>query len=213
MIVQKAKAVENILQVKAGKQDFEQTNLSVVTADGKFYSFLLDYADDPSHLNIVFSKEGFAPLIQITGEHTDAQQLEQEACRVFSKFRFMGVRSNQSLMRLGLHGIFLSENVMWFKVQVKNRSQIDFQPDYVRFFIRDKKKAKRTARQETELFPIYSTAMQTVKGSEAGTWLVAFTPFTLPRNQRLVIQTGEPNGGRSLTLFVKNKTVLKARKL
>src|SRR4051794_30412871 len=42
VLAQKAKGVENILLLKAGKENFSETNLSVITADGKLYSFLLD---------------------------------------------------------------------------------------------------------------------------------------------------------------------------
>src|ERR1044072_5277671 len=52
ILVQKAKGVENILQVKAGKMGFDETNLTVITADGKLYSYLLNYVDTPVVLNI-----------------------------------------------------------------------------------------------------------------------------------------------------------------
>ena len=54
ILVQKAKGVENVLQVKAGKQGFEETNLTVITADGHLYSYILNYSDNPSALNIRF---------------------------------------------------------------------------------------------------------------------------------------------------------------
>src|ERR1700754_4445378 len=57
LLVQKAKGVDNILQLKAGKENFEQTNLSLVTGDGKFYSFIIDFAPQPSVLNLSFDKE------------------------------------------------------------------------------------------------------------------------------------------------------------
>lgn len=47
ILAQKAKGVENILQVKAAKENFTETNMSVVTADGRLNSFLLKYANEP----------------------------------------------------------------------------------------------------------------------------------------------------------------------
>src|SRR3954470_10418956 len=55
VLAQKAKGVENILLVKAGRENFPQTNLSVVTADGKLYSFILDYISNPSAINLSFA--------------------------------------------------------------------------------------------------------------------------------------------------------------
>ncbi len=50
ILVQKAKGVENVLLVKAGRENFKESNLSVITADGKFYSFLINYSSIPSPL-------------------------------------------------------------------------------------------------------------------------------------------------------------------
>ena len=54
VLAQKAKGVENILLVKAGRENFSETNLSVITADGKLYSFILDFTNSPLAINISF---------------------------------------------------------------------------------------------------------------------------------------------------------------
>ena len=56
VLAQKAKGVDNILLVKAGRENFTETNLSVITTDGKLYSFLLDYTSNPSLLNLSFTE-------------------------------------------------------------------------------------------------------------------------------------------------------------
>src|SRR5215203_1803872 len=52
ILVQKATGVENILRVKADVKDFAETSLSIITADGRLYSFIVGYTKDPSYLNI-----------------------------------------------------------------------------------------------------------------------------------------------------------------
>src|SRR5215210_567712 len=54
VLAQKAKGVENILLVKAGRENFSETNLTVITADGKLYSFILGYINNPTAINISF---------------------------------------------------------------------------------------------------------------------------------------------------------------
>src|SRR6185436_8256523 len=49
MLVQKVEQANNILLVKAGKKNFEQTNLSVITADGTVYSFIVNYESSPGN--------------------------------------------------------------------------------------------------------------------------------------------------------------------
>src|SRR3954465_2162110 len=55
ILVQKARYADTILQLKAGREGFKETNLSVVTTDGKLYSFLLQYVPSPARLNYLFN--------------------------------------------------------------------------------------------------------------------------------------------------------------
>src|SRR4051812_7987347 len=57
ILVQQPKGTANIVQLKAGKQNFAQTNLSVITIDGQLYSFTVDYASQPAELNIIVAKK------------------------------------------------------------------------------------------------------------------------------------------------------------
>lgn len=210
VIVQKAKGVENIIQTKAAKKDFEPTNLSIVTADGQFYSFVLEYADQPSQLNISFS--GNEP-VQLAGQPANAQQLERDACYVLSMSRFMKVQQIEQALRLRLNGIFHSDNNLWLKLWLRNDSQVDFKPTYVRFFLRDKKRSRRTALHEREIFPVYVPLYKITKGETTSIWTIGFTPFSVPKQQRLIIQVGDESGGRVLNLRIKSKFFLRAHKL
>ena len=210
VLAQKEKGVENILQLKTGKENFTPTNVSVVTADGRFYSFVLSYAEQPSPLNINFS--GDDPM-QLSGELSNARQLEQEACQVLGQSCFMYLQKSEQALRLQLHGIFLSDNNLWLKLQIGNDSQIDFQPAYMRFFLRDKKRSKRTALNETELLPVYMPPLKITKGLRYSVWTIGFKPFTVPKHQRLVIQVGDESGGRIVLLRIKSRIFLKAHKL
>src|SRR5687768_2136525 len=50
VLAQMAKGVDNILLVKAGSKNFPETNLTVITTDGKLYSFLVGYTSQPPFL-------------------------------------------------------------------------------------------------------------------------------------------------------------------
>lgn len=210
VLAQKAKGVENILQLKAADENFAPTNVSVVTADGRFYSFVLSYEDRPLHLNISFA--GDRP-VQLAGEATNAHELENEAFRVMGTARFMGLRQNNQSLRLQLQGVFLSDNNLWLKLRMDNRSQVDFQPAYIQFFLRDKKRSKRTALNETEITPLYLPDYKMVRGNSSAAWPVGFNAFTVPRHQRLLMQVADASGGRMIVLPIKSPRFLKARRL
>lgn len=53
IIAGKADGVENVVRVKAAVRDFPgETNFSVITGDGSFYSFLVSYDEETEALNI-----------------------------------------------------------------------------------------------------------------------------------------------------------------
>jgi conjugative transposon TraN protein len=210
IIVQKVKDVENILQAKAAEKDFQPTNLSVVTADGRFYSFYVHYESQPAVLNIDFAGNG---RVLLPGHPSNAWELEKESWQVLGMFPFLGLRRVQQELQLRLQGIFLSEKNMWFRLGLKNFAQVDFQPAYVRFFLRDRKRSKRTVLREMEIFPVYNPAYCLTRGQQESVWVFAFGPFTIPRHQRLVIQMGDESGARVIQLSVKNKTLFRARRL
>src|SRR5258707_3186751 len=63
VIVQKAKGVGNVLQLKAGKENFPETNLTVITSDGTLHQFTVNYSDEQASLAIHFNNsENPVPL-------------------------------------------------------------------------------------------------------------------------------------------------------
>lgn len=215
ILAQKAKGAENILQIKAGKLNFPQTNLSVITTDARLYSFLVDYSDYPSILNVRFFQDTLpAPApVKLSDMLLNTQLLNSIKDSVQKSNPFLHYSTVEQKSKLTLHSIYIAENVLWFNLQIKNKSLIDYTPGYIRVFVRDKKRAKRTAIQEKELLPIYSSPSTLIEGRGTKNIVIAFPSFTIPKNQELVIQVGEKNGGRSLVLTLSHKAILRARLL
>src|SRR4051812_41499599 len=63
ILAQKAPGSENVLQLKAARAGFAETNVTVITVDNKLYPFKVTYSLLPEHLTIAFAKnsacEGF----------------------------------------------------------------------------------------------------------------------------------------------------------
>ena len=166
VLVQRAAGVENILQLKAGQRDFQETNVSVVTSDGKFFSFLVDYADNPNPLNISFLNDSGADqaCIQLSDQSVDDATLDSMAERISQQKRFLNKHIGDQKLFLSMHSIYLFQQTMWMTLEFWNGSQIDFRPEEIRFFLRDRRRAKRTALQENELRPIYLEHIEIVHG-------------------------------------------------
>jgi conjugative transposon TraN protein len=216
VLAQKAKGVENILLVKAGREKFSETNLSIITADGKLYSFLLRYSDNPSLLNIAFAKDTLIDrTVSLPEAENNEAQIERVAEEVAKKKRALrGLKDIAYDIRLRLNGLYIENNVFYFQVELRNRSNIPYDTDMLRFFIKDEKKAKRTASQDIELSPLYSYGDATaVKEHTTNVLVFALPKFTIPDKKYLLIQLMEKNGGRHLHLDIHNRTIVKAKRI
>jgi len=215
VLAQKAKGVENILQVKAATEHFPQTNLTVVTADGKLTSFVVDYAEQPATLNISMGAANEQPVIAIPSESVNMEELQEFAHAAKSaKKKLRGEKDKTFGIRLKLNGIYIHEDVMCLRIRIFNSTNINYDIDQLRFYIRDQKKVKRTASQEIEISPVLVHNDTTkVPGKTDKTFAFVVPKFTIPDKKLLIIQLMEKNGGRHLELHVKNKKIIKASRI
>ena len=187
VLVQKARNVDNILQLKADSANFNPTNLTVITLGGAFYSFSISYTKEPDTLNISFENE---------------KAIKQKS------FLHKGITSEE--LKLTLKSIYIIDHKLVFRFKLTNFSQIDYDPT-VRFYIKDEKQSKRTAIQETAINPILPVNIPIIKGNKKDYFEASFREFTIPKNKRFICELSDENDQRELILQIKHKTILKAR--
>ena len=211
ILAQKAKGVGNILQLKAARADFEQTNLTVVTAEGKLYSFTVDYAQEPLQLNIELTDKGLSPdaFFEDGKNQAEIQRLAERISTERSMFK--GVKDKSYKAQIHLNGLYIHDDIVFYQLEMHNKSQVGYALQSLRFFIRDRKRARRSATQETEVLPLYVHGDTTAIGGHSARRLVFALPkFTLEDKKYLAIQVIEKNGGRHLQLDVYNRTIVRA---
>ncbi|MFV8324946.1 conjugative transposon protein TraN [Flavobacterium sp. ZS1P14] len=211
VLVQKVKGVENILQLKAAQHDFTETNLTVVTSDDQLYSFVLNYDEQTPVLNLVVSKAKRSLSEPWDSAVNDNEAVLQSyaALASYEKKKVHGIKDNKYNMLLQLNGLFIHENVMYYRIKVENNSNINYDISQLRFFIRDQIKVKRTASQEIEIKPLYilnNTAV--IQGNTTVCFVFALAKITIPEEKYLAIQLMEDKGGRHLELQVNNKKLM-----
>ncbi|MGK6353161.1 DUF4138 domain-containing protein [Parapedobacter sp. DT-150] len=116
-----------------------------------------------------------------------------------------GIADRNSRMSAKLESIRIHGDVLYFTLFLHNRSHIAFDIDFVRFYIRDRKTAKRTVTQEHELPPldIHGLEHPRVEGRCGKTVTAALGKFTLADGKLLAIEIYEKGGGRHLYLTVR----------
>lgn len=215
--MQQPKGTENIVQVKADKPNFPQTNLSVITIDGKLYSFTVDYTAQPSQLNIIIKSNIlnsndslFKQTVLLTSSNNQA--LFQAVAEKISTMKVKHVkRDKNNAMEVQLNGVYINDDVFYFRLRLKNNSNVSYEVDDIKFTVKDRQRSKRTATQEMELAPVYRYGnFENVQTDSSTTAIIALPKFTLPASKYLYIQVLEKNGGRDLSLVLKNRQTVRA---
>ena len=197
--VQLVRDASHILLVKAASRNIASTNLSVVTADGEVYVFKISYQDAPQQwVYQANQKDDMSPA------GYGRQLLNHPPV-------MKGMRKKRWDMSVRVGGIYIRDKIMYYQLLLTNESMVDFDVDQLRFYIRDKKKGKRTASQELELAPIHMAGNATeVKGGSQNHVVVVLEKFTIPDAKNLVIELMEKNGGRHMVIKIQNRHIIKA---
>lgn len=212
VLTQKAKGIENILHIKAAQQGFIQTNLTVITADAKLYSFVVNYDEESPQLSLSVDKaKSKSPEIYFSEQSENEEELLKNSKLAFyHKNKVAGAMKKIYEIKFQLNGIYIRDDVLYYKTRVVNSSSINYDIDQLRFFIRDSRKIKRTASQEIEIVPLFiHNNLSTINGESEGTTVFALPKFTIPDKKHLVIQLMEKNGGRHIELQLKNTKLLR----
>jgi conjugative transposon TraN protein len=212
ILAQKALGVNNVLQLKADSANFEPTNLTVITSDARFYSFLLQYSDAPILLNLQFDHRGEEKnTIPSLGDGAvNEAHYNTILASVLTEKAFIRKRSRQSQIKLSLGHINIADGVLVFGLQLKNNSAFLFKPSKIRFYVKTGGKRKRTIEQEREIFPLYPVQVPGSITAHPQKVAIGFKPFTFYNTQQLIIQVEEADG-RMIRLPVNLKTLLRAR--
>lgn len=199
VLVQQVKEAENILLLKAATPGFGETNLSVITGDGSLYTFAVCYDTYPSKWVYQLPIQSKASVEMYANGILD------------NPLTVKGISDKKWGISAKAVGLYIKNDVLYYQLQIKNESTLDYAVDYLRFFIRDQKKLKRTAVQELELTPLYTAGNKSViKAKTATILVVALEKFIIPDHKCFVIEIGEKGSGRALCLKVGNRQILKA---
>ena len=226
LLAAKADGTENVLRVKAALRDFSrESNLSVITEDGAYYSFNVKYADEPVKLSVEmadFLHDGEAVNRPNNALDIYLQELGCES-PLLVKLIMQSIYKNdrREIKHIGckrfgvqylLKGIYVHNDLLYFHLQLKNSSNVPFNVDYLTFKITDKKVAKRTAIQEQVVWPVRAyNNVQVIGGKRTERMVFTLPKFTLADDKQLVVELHEQQGGRHQTFTVENADLVRAR--
>lgn len=101
----------------------------------------------------------------------------------------------------------LAGNRIFFRLDIRNKSNLPYEIDFVRFYIRDLKTVARMATHEQEIVPLISTLYKktSIAHKQEIAKVFGFHRFSLSEDQALNVELYERNGNRHLYLQIKQK--------
>ena len=228
LLAAKADGTENVLRVKAAQRDFSrESNLSVITDDGSYYSFNVKYADEPVKLSVEMTdfvrnnKTVDHPdnttsvlLTDLGGESPYLVNLIMQSIYKNDRREIKHIGCKRFSIQYTLKGIYSHNNLLYFHTQLKNSSNVPFNVDYISFKIVDKKVAKRTAIQEQSIAPLRAfNQMMVINGRKTERTVFTLPQFTLAEGKKLLVELNEKNGGRHQSFVVENADLVRAKSI
>lgn len=233
IIAGKADGAENVVRVKAAVRDFaEETNLTVITEDGGFYTFDARYAENPSMSTIeiaaaespaaqpasasepVRADEGRVLLREVGRERPAT--IKRVLSDIYRQNRadVKGIHTRKYGVEVEVRGIYVHNDVIYLHVQIANNTNISFEVDYRRFVVADRKAAKRTAQQQRIIEPLrVCNDPLIVRGHQRQRIVFALPKLTLEEDKVLLLEIAEKDGARHQCLEISSKELLGAKAL
>lgn len=220
-----ADGAKNVLRVKSAVKSFKsETNLTVITDDGCFFTFNVKFAKEPLLLNIEmtdFIHDGEAVNRPNNAQEIYLERLGQESPMLVKLImKSIYKQDRREIKHIGskrfgvqfiLKSIHTNNGLLYFHTELKNTSNIAFDIDYISFKIVDKKVVKRTAMQEQVLEPLRAQNYVTVvSGKKSERTVFALEKFTIPDDKQLVIEVAEKEGGRNQSFVIENGDIVRA---
>jgi conjugative transposon TraN protein len=222
LIAAKADDAENVLRIKASLREFEpETNFSVITNDGHFYSFNVNYSSCPEILSYdlqtmqktVDKSAGADVLFEELGNNSPSltglllQTIYKNDKRIV---KHIGAKSFG--IQFILKGIYIHNGKYYFHMELRNKTNVPFEIDFINFKVVDKKTAKRTVVQQRALKPLRSyKPLDGIIGKSTQQNVFLLDQFTIADDKVLQIEIFEKNGGRNQILQVENSDLIRAR--
>lgn len=239
IIAGKADGAENVVRVKAAVRNFAaETNLTVITEDGGFFTFDVHYAENPavSTVNLTVQepqtegvqKPDVAGDYQPTAPASEGRVLLREVGRekpatikrmlsdIYRQNRtdVKGIRAKKYGIGVEVLGIYVSNDVIYIHTCMYNDTNISFEMDARHFIVADRKPAKRTAQQQTPLEILrVCNDPAVVRGHQRQRTVFALPKLTISDDKVLLLEIIEKNGARHQTIEIPSRELLKAKVL
>lgn len=218
LLATKIPDVKNVLKLKAEKPTLDTTSLYVCTTDGKVHVFEVTYTARPQPMAYELTETGIMTSTAVVGAKFDNPRYDDQSMLDWiSKVNDAPVTQRKTKRRLGiavsLTGVYSVNDLLFLRFSINNNSSLPYLPGWSQFVLKDTKSKKRNAVQELPVAPYYQSTLQEIDGESKDTYFFAIPRQTVPPGKKMLFEIHEVNGGRNIIFHIKNKYLLRAKKI
>lgn len=198
-----------LLQAKPGIE----SNLLTVTSDGKVYSYILKYSEKLPELNYFIDKGesigNESPKMEMPRTKDRAISPYKDRIPYFhregeyllkSKHGTIAVKRKKGI-RLRLQKMVYDASEVYLVIEVKNKSGIDFEIDYLNVYRTNGNNKRKASYQRLKQKVVYKYKMPySIINGQSQRFVYVLPKFVLGDNEKLVLELKELNGSRKVVL-------------
>ncbi len=201
-----------LLQAKPGTE----SNLLMITKNGQVYSYILKYAKKLPKLNyFIEQKESIGnekPKIKIPKTEKKVVSNYENRITYFQKFSEYLLKSKYQRIaikrkkgvKIQLQKVVYNTSEVYLVIEIKNKSGIDFEIDYLNIYRTNGNKKRKASFQSLQQKVIYKHKMPTmIKDKQYQRFVYVLPKFVLGDNEKLMIELKELKGSRGVVLKTK----------
>ena len=195
-----------LITIKALDANFAPTRINVQdVSTAKIYHIPVEYSYGRAGRSIKI--EGAAPMtvrVIKTGDYNYNAVVTQLA---EGKRKDVVDHEKTGGIKAWVDKLSLAGNRVFFRLDIRNKSNLPYEIDFVRFYIRDLKTVARMATHEQEIVPLITTLHKktSIAHKQEIAKVFGFHRFSLSEDQALNVELYERNGNRHLYLQIKQK--------
>lgn len=200
----------NMVKVGTTFEDFPTSNLFVADKNLNTYEILLTKNESDTYSYNFDNGREYVAHVDVNSVEMGKliDKLHYKKRNIFS----VGVIKNK--FEMSLANLYVHGDYMFFVFDIKNFSNIDYDIDFIKCFLRDQKKAKNAIQQEVQYDPVQQEDFsKKILGKSQNRFVLAFYKFTIPDDKVFEIEMFEKGGGRHMKLSVLNEYILSAELL
>lgn len=213
-----------------------ESNLNVITADGRYYAFDVFYDTAATAVNYIiepsmaFYREACESSVDEHSAQADTEVSDVPMpsapsssplpARIWGRVRsmpeYLRVNNVARLQKLAiiLNGVYADAEYVYFRFCLENGSNVPFDVDYIAFSIGAKKSKKTSTQERVQLYPVDSDkSIRRVDAKSRCEVIYCFEKFTIGKDKVLLAEVLEAGGDRNIVLPVPEHFIIEARHL